>query len=476
MKTSAIKGTVFLSAATGVFIISGYIINIFLGRFLGPVDYGIYGVVVSLISFVNIIQTTGITQAVSKHVAEEKVNNDAILKTGYILQGILNAIFFLIFFVFADGLAKILHDNELAPYIRICAFIFPFYGIYALFLDYYNGLHYFKKQALMNILYSVSKVFFVLVLVYFFKLYGVFYGFVFASLLPLFVGARLPKKHVQHFSIKKLLLFSIPLIGIAVFSNLLLSIDLFSIKILSHIKENPGFYTASQNIAKIIFFSMSALFLVIFPSISHAISHQFYDKTKQIIQKSLRMMLLVILPVVFMLSATSKDLIIFIYNSHYIPAASSLAILLFGIGAFSLFTALNYILSGAGKPYVASLFSFIGLVISGIFCIMLIPRYSIIGAATATTIGSTCALICASLYVFHYFHTFIPIKSIIKITVASFIVYWIAHYQIFPLLLLPVFYLLIFSLYLLLLIILKEINMDDLALVKSVLPKWQRKN
>ena len=57
-----------------LFILVGYAINIVLGRLLGPINYGIYGVLVSLISVANILQTSGLTQSMAKYIAaNEKI-------------------------------------------------------------------------------------------------------------------------------------------------------------------------------------------------------------------------------------------------------------------------------------------------------------------------------------------------------------------------------------------------------------------
>ena len=86
MATSIKKGLVYLSVSSGIFVVAGYVVNLWLGRFLGPVNYGIYGVVISLMSMVNILQSAGMPQAVSKFIAEDDRNADGILATGLTLQ------------------------------------------------------------------------------------------------------------------------------------------------------------------------------------------------------------------------------------------------------------------------------------------------------------------------------------------------------------------------------------------------------
>lgn len=55
-----------------VFILSGYIINFWLAGYLGPENYGIYGVIISLITIIELIPTSGFPQAISKYCAEDE--------------------------------------------------------------------------------------------------------------------------------------------------------------------------------------------------------------------------------------------------------------------------------------------------------------------------------------------------------------------------------------------------------------------
>jgi stage V sporulation protein B len=52
MKQNVMHGTLYLMAAQAVFVASGYAIHVGLVRLLGPADYGIYVVVISLMTMV----------------------------------------------------------------------------------------------------------------------------------------------------------------------------------------------------------------------------------------------------------------------------------------------------------------------------------------------------------------------------------------------------------------------------------------
>jgi len=79
-KQNVTHGTIYLMLAQVAFVASGYAIHIGLARLLGPSDYGIYAVVISLMTMVNLILTTGIPQAVSKYVAHEDGSAENVKK------------------------------------------------------------------------------------------------------------------------------------------------------------------------------------------------------------------------------------------------------------------------------------------------------------------------------------------------------------------------------------------------------------
>lgn len=474
MNTHVARGAVFLTISSIIFIISGYIINIWLGRYLGPAEYGIYGIIISLVSIINITQTAGIPLAVSKYVASNLEKAEVVYKTGFILQVVSTGIISLLFFMLSTPIALMLKDRSLIPYIQLAAFIFPLYGIFALITGYYNGLHNFKKQAVLHIVYSIVKIITIIPFTIFFHLPGVIVGFILSPFLTLLTGFHLPRS-ITSFSYKKLIAFSLPLIGIAIFSNLLQSIDLFFVKILLTSENAPGYYTASQNISKIPFYALSSLSIVLLPTISRTVSQNLEEETKNYINNCIRIVLILCAPIVLFMSATSTYLLHFIYSSEYIPAAESLSILLIGIAFLTMFTVQSNILNGAGNPKAPLLIAIISVIVTALLCLLLIPSENLNGAALATTIGSFVAMILTTILVYKKFKTLPSLQSILKILFASLPLYFLLRTITFPLFLLPFLYLFIFSIYIVLLILMKELTKTDVAMLISLVPNWIRK-
>ena len=59
------RGTVQLLMGRGLFMVSGYLIAVILARGLGPVEYGIYGMVMSLLLWLEVAGDMGIRRAIA---------------------------------------------------------------------------------------------------------------------------------------------------------------------------------------------------------------------------------------------------------------------------------------------------------------------------------------------------------------------------------------------------------------------------
>lgn len=471
-KTNTIKsGTIYLLISSGVFMFCGYLISIWLGRELGPINYGIYGVIISLMTAVNIIQMSGLPQATSKFIASGKYNTDVILRASLQLQTISTLILTSLFFVFAYPISILLKDIELVNYIRVTAFILPFYAIFSLYSSYYNGLRDFKKQALINIVYSIAKVISVVGLVYIFHLYGAIIGFIISPIIALLLGFYIPKTvFIDKKIYRSLITFSVPLIGFAILSTLMLSTDLFFVKALLN-DESTGLYSASQNIARIPYFALNAFATMLLPVISRSVNTESAKETGKKIKEILRYQLIFLIPGTVLISISSSQLIEFLFSKSYTPATSSLSWLVIGLGFITIFMALANIITAMGKPFMTMIISAGGVLFTAFFCWYLIPLFGLVGASIATTIGGIFAMILSFIVVSCNFPKILNILSVLKIFLATAIMFAVHKFIHLSVILLPLTYIILGGVYCISLLALREITLKDLSILKKVLPK-----
>src|SRR5947207_4009828 len=101
------RGTIYITAAKIWFMVSGYGIHYILSNFLITKEqYGIYQVVVGVVSVINAVIITGTYQSVSKRVSEDEANAGSIKSTALKLQVMIKGATSLLYFPYAPFVAS----------------------------------------------------------------------------------------------------------------------------------------------------------------------------------------------------------------------------------------------------------------------------------------------------------------------------------------------------------------------------------
>ena len=417
-KQNVTHGTIYLMAAQAVFVASGYAIHIGLARLLGPSDYGIYAVVISLMTMVNLILKKGVPEAMSKYLAHDDGSADVIKNTALKLQLVFSLAIFSVYFLLAGQIALLLNDASLSPFIRASAFIVPGYAVYSILVGYLNGLQEYKKQAITTISYFIIKVTFILTLVLIgYAVIGAIIGFVFAPLATLLlamyfmrrngIGEWINEKKIKDFrnlaspkvSVKHIVSFSVPIMLFSVATNLIICVDLFFVKayLTNH---DAGVYAAASMISKVPFYLITGMYVALFPAISRTTFRNEIEKTRKYILDSLKYSLMALIPVVLIISVASDELITLLYSGKYADGGWSLSILIIGLGFYSLLFLFTTILNGSGMPRISLIISVIVLGLDILLNLILVPEYHLIGAAAATSAACFVGFVISGGYVY----------------------------------------------------------------------------
>lgn len=466
-KSNAVsKGTLFLLFSKAYFLVSGYIIYIILTRLLGPNLFGIYGVVIGLVSTISMVFIGGINQATSKYISEQSSCASSIKKSSFELQAVMGTVAFLLFFLFSPFIAGLLNDKSLTVYFRITAPIILFYSFYGVFVGYANGTKQFKKQALLEVAYCTIKTILISVLVFSgFSLIGAFEGFNIATLIIFVIsimlfgvtdkGPRFPKLKIFKFQAWVMLHTLI--------INLLLNIDLFLLKARTPVQDTANFYAGIYNaaltIARIPYLAVIPLSYVIFPFISESTHKQDVFQTKRYIVKCVRYSMIFLALFVVLISTNAQEIIKLLYSEDYVAGTIPLSIASFGMMFFSLLVITTTFISGSGLPKVSIVITGGIFIVDFILNYLFIPTWGTVGAAVATTISIGLGLLASAVYVKRKFKVFLPLNSFLRIIVPAG-VFFILSLFIKAGGFLLILKLVLFSLgYVIVLLILKEITL-----------------
>ncbi len=486
------KSVKYLGIANLMFYFFGYLTYLILGRVLGPAKLGIYGVIISLVTVVNVVVARGYCRAVTKFISEKAEKAEIIKRNILFFQSIMSIVVFLIFFFCAKWISLLFNDITLTPYLKVASFAFISFPLYSIFVAYISGLKKFKQQAILHGIYSILKFVLIIGLVLIgYSILGGIIGFVLSSTIMFFLCLfiyviRKKEKFISYFKelklsylwgyFKKTWRFAFPITILGLFTLLLPETSLYLIKSLSESSISntlAGYYTAISTIAKTPLYFIFPLSIVLFPLISESTAFKNIEKVRTYIKSGLRYSLMILVPLTLLISATSKEIIRLLYSETFIRninVAPTLSILIIGLGFFALFNLFIAIISGSGKPKISMFIGGIILILNIILNFIFIPQKGLIGAALATSISIFIGFIIISIYIIKKFNVFTYKKSIIKIMLSGFIIYFIAkNYFLVGGFLLIIKYLICVVVYIFILVILRELKKKDFIFFKKSL-------
>lgn len=469
-----IKNSLFIPLAKVYFVVTGYGIYFGLTRILDPSQFGIYGVVIGLISVVNMVFISGTIQGVSKFISEDESQAENIKQSAFLLQGILGGIIFLTLNILSRQISCMLNDEELSPYIRIASFIFLFYSYYAVFVGHLNGIKDFRRQGMLDMFYSTLKILLILSLAYYgASLYGAIAGFASASFIILLIALLVVgfKPAGRMFPVKKLFNFMIIVMVFTLVQELIMHSDLFLLKALTEkISSNlkAGLYTACLSIARIPFMIMISLSYIIFPIISKATTSDQDEKARYYIYQGMRICLIMSVLFSVLIASSPRETLLLLYPGSYQAAYKALQFLTFGYMFFSLFTVATAILTSSGKPQHSLMIGIIILLCQVALNFSLIPVYGITGAAIGTASAQFIGLLISGLIIYRRFNVFIPFNNLLRIAGASILIYLCSAVFICGGIFLILKNLILILLFFVLLVIIREITVDEIIEIKRI--------
>lgn len=483
--SSIAKSAIWVTLSEVIFNLSGFAIHSALGRFLGPSDYGRYGLVITLTTMVIILIGNGIPTAMSKYISEyfekdagmvKKIKRQAILLQSGIIGGIT-----IIFYFSVPLICRALGDLTLIPLFRLSTLIIPTFAAASFYFSYYTGLHKFGVQATLKMLRSIFRIIFVITLAYFWKVEGSIVGYIAApfavflvaygidifKISPLFAN----KETSDEFDWRKLFGYAWQIVIFFLAYELLISIDLYLVKAIMQNDTLTGIYNAALTVGRIPYYVFYAMTIFLLPMISKSTSEKNHEKTSQILSASLRIMLLLLVPMIILMSVFAKPILIDFYGATYAQAAPAMAILEYGVGFLTVFYVMTFAINGAGKTKITMLMSIFGFLVNAILNYILIKKYGLIGSATATTITSFLIMLSMLYYLWKDFKVSINLKSLFKTILAGILMFGVSTFFSQGEIAFIFWSIILFAFYLFILFLLGEIKKEDIIFLKNILSK-----
>lgn len=431
---SAVKrGTLLLVSGWGVQLVTGYLMNSWLGRTLAPEVYGTYGVVMAVLLYMEIGVISGIPTAVQKFVASHEPQAASIVRVANRLQFVYITVMFGLSMALAPWISRLMGDVALVGPMRIAFWDLWVYSYFFIYMSAQNGLRRFGRQAALIMIYSISKLLSVFVLV---RLMHSVDGALIANILgslaglviALFFWKGRPRAKIEAapFDWRKLVRFAWPVALFSLTIHLFPSVDLWMVKAFCGAAD-PGYYTAAQAIAKIpylLFFGLSATVL---PEVSKALSRHDEAAARRTVSTAIRLLVIVVVPLCVLVWPWADDALALLFGAAFRPGGAALRLLMISHSLLAFLFLLTTILNADNRPQHSLWLTLAAVTVDIILVRMLTPVYGMTGAAAATSAALLIGVTVGGVLVWRRFKPEFSLRSVFRITVAAFLVGLAAH-------------------------------------------------
>jgi len=378
--------------------ISHLLLRIVLGKEFGPSGLGLYTLVFTIYMFGMQFAGFGIGAALTRYIAQ--FHDDLPKITEYVTTGILGSMvsgtLMGILLYLISGIVSIyfFHNPDMIELLKITALCFPFIAMQKAVVGTLNGLRRMKWYAILEVIQNVSVVVASLILVIVFDMgvRGAVIGFVVPTMVVGVLSLTLTR---GFFSIRQGILRTtlgeISWFGFyVVLANSigLINTQISSLMIGHFMSETDvGYYAVAVLFMNGITLLPQAVQRVTNSTIAGYYGKKDYGKIRSLIKGTMFKISLITIFLVSFLAIFGKVLIEAIFTKDFLPSYIPLLILLIGYSFYAAYMSVGGCLSSIGKVKIIFKISLLCAILNTLFNIILIPRFGLIGAASATSVS-----------------------------------------------------------------------------------------
>jgi len=383
---------------SGKFFLLGiqFLGTILIARYLGAVELGSISLGILLMSTLTTIALFGTDTGISRYLSR---NDDIKYKKGVIQMSLkvsvpLSILFAILVFINSSMVSRIVFNApKLTSVVEIFALAIPVSVIQKSFLSSVRGLEKpVQKVIVSDIISPIIKISLIIAVIY----YGLGEtGLSWAYFLSLLVGALLlgylviseiGVKPITGFGpdIKSYLEYSSPLMITSIMTMSFSNIDRVFISQFGT-TELVGIYSGIYNLTTLMMVVMTSVNFLFLPIFSSLHSNNEHDEMNIVYKTTTKWIIALSLPILVLFISFPSILIEITYGSDFLPGRTALIILTIGV-ATHIFSGLNRsALKAIGKTKEVTYGTAGVFLLNIILNFILVPDYSMVGAAIATT-------------------------------------------------------------------------------------------
>ena len=401
-------------------ILLAFTVSIFLARYLGPSDYGLFNYVLSFTGLFTILSSFGIEGILTRELVKSPDKADELLGTCFRLR-LIGSFLSIVLTVSA---AILIEEPLSTLFLIIIISSGTFFQSITVVEQYFQS----KVEAKKNVIAQSSSFFITSVLKIILILFEqplvmiVFAHvseFIFLSIgyfiIYLRTGNKFNNWSYSSSSAKKIVKDSWPLMLSGLVISVYMKIDQVMIKNMMT-SADVGYYAAAVKLSEAWYFIPMIISVSLFPAIINAksVGRDFYLNR---LQKLYDLLAAIAIGIAIPFTVFSEFIIKIVFGSSFMPASSVLTIYIWaGVGTFLGVASSQYLIS-ENLTKLSFYRTLIGMIINVLLNIFLIPRYGINGAAFATLVSYTLATFSIGISRSTYKQIIMMIKAVLIINI-----------------------------------------------------------
>lgn len=443
---AAKSGSIFLGGEILTSAIT-LVLLVFLTRYLGPSQFGLYTIAISFAGILTVAQTFGISTAYRKTLPEAAYNNKR-RAADFIAAGWRTALpiglgIAVVGLLISGIAARYIYSNQLLTAALELAAISEFVSVFFnLLLGSLVGLGKVREATIANIAYSLGYLLAAVILVEIgYGMVGAVAGFVVGLLAGAVVafmyqsrelGVRLSRANKS--DVKHIRSFSLPIVvnNIAAQGSMNLAILVLGAVAIS---SAVGSYGAAYKLARFIELSITAITFILLGAYSKTLSKEDTSRRiSSIYNGSVYYTCLFLLPIVAYGIVEAVPITHLLFSSSYTSAPLLFSVMIAGMAAEIIGLYAGTLMIGSGNTVKFMKYQLINIGAQVALVFLLVPIYKAAGAVVALFIISPILLdiiyIHALKMQFGIKHRFRPLVAILAASVAGGIVLYIAEFAL----------------------------------------------
>lgn len=401
--SGSIFGTLLTSSAIiavglGFRLALGFLGRLVVARFLGRVNYGAVSLGLTLLMTASILVVLGTDNGVGRYLPrfDEPARRRGVLRSAFGIVVPLGIVLGVVVAVLAEPIATYgFTDPDVAPVVAVFGLAIPLAAVVRLTVGTIRGQQQaLPRVAIDNVALPLSRFLLIAAAVFLgFEAVGVAWAYALAyaiaaalSLYYLVRGTPLFSRGESVPMRRELLVFSAPLMVTATMNMVLSNLDTLMLGYFASTGE-VGVYNVAYPLANLLTVGLTAVGFLFMPIVSELHAEGRTDEIARAYHVASKWIALAMLPAFLVLVTFPGVVIGLTFGSEYVAGRLALAVLTVGFFVHAVAGPAGNALVAFGQTRRLMYYNVATAVINATLNLYLIPRYSYLGAAVATTIS-----------------------------------------------------------------------------------------